>query len=97
MCLKARAVGAMLQDIGVLGRQLLAEDSPYRLIGEKLIERYHDEDLTDLYAEEGKPGISPVILAFDCLPVHRTATGCWRNLQSKHTMTPFVRAFTPPH
>lgn len=44
---------------GVIGR-----GSPYWLVGEELYEQYSDEDFVDLYHAEGKPGISPVMLAF---------------------------------
>lgn len=31
---------------------------------EKLFSRFHEQDFADFYSVEGKPGISPVILAF---------------------------------
>jgi transposase len=50
-------------ETAAVGKVILKEDSPYRLIGEKLFDRYREEDYADLYSTEGKPGISPVILA----------------------------------
>src|SRR5262245_49623048 len=41
----------------------LAADDPYKLIGDLLYEDYHDEDFADLYHKEGKPALSPVMLA----------------------------------
>jgi transposase len=43
---------------------LLKEDSVYRLVGERLFEKITEQDFADLYSTEGKPAISPVILAF---------------------------------
>jgi len=47
-----------------VGKVLLKEESPYRLIGDKLFDKIREQDFADLYSLEGKPGISPVILAF---------------------------------
>jgi transposase len=47
-----------------IGRKLLKENDAYRLIGDQLFEQMHEEDYADLYSAEGKPGISPIILAF---------------------------------
>ncbi|MBN2388647.1 MAG: transposase [Anaerolineales bacterium] len=46
------------------GRVILKEESPYRLIGEKLFEKFSEQDYADLYSPEGKPAILPVILVF---------------------------------
>jgi transposase len=54
----------MPEGIGAWGREILAKESPYRLIGEQLYEQYREEDFADLYAVEGKPGLSPVDLGF---------------------------------
>jgi len=64
MCLKVQEPWAMPEDTGKVGKVILKGDSPYRLIGEKLFERFHEQDYADLYSPEGKPGLSPVILAF---------------------------------
>ena len=64
MRLKAQAPWPMPADTAAVGKVILKEDSPYRLIGEKIFEKFHEDSFTDLYSVEGKPGISPVILAF---------------------------------
>lgn len=64
MCLKAQAPWPMPVEIATVGEALLRDDSPYRLVGDKLFTRLSDTDFADLYSSEGKPGISPVILAF---------------------------------
>ena len=64
MSLKLEAPRPMPADTALVGSKLLPANSPYRLIGEKLYEQYRDEDFADLYSHEGKPAISPVILAF---------------------------------
>ncbi|NJM08659.1 transposase [Candidatus Gracilibacteria bacterium] len=46
-----------------VGERHLAADSPYRLVGDVLYAQYHDEDFADLYHPEGKPALSPVLLA----------------------------------
>lgn len=64
MCLKARPPWPMPAETAAVGKAILKEDSPYRLIGDRLFDRYSEHDYADLYSAEGKPGISPVILAF---------------------------------
>jgi len=64
MCLKVQEPWPMPEETARVGEVILKEDSPYRLIGEKLFERFQEQDYADLYSPEGKPGISPVILAF---------------------------------
>jgi transposase len=54
----------MPQETEKVGKAILKADSPYRLIGEELFEKFHEQEYADLYSAEGKPGISPVILAF---------------------------------
>jgi len=46
-----------------IGQKLLKEKDVYRLIGDQLFEGWNEEEYADLYSAEGKPGISPVILA----------------------------------
>ena len=46
-----------------VGQFLLAKDSAYRLVGEKLFETLSEQEFADLYPSEGQPGLSPVILA----------------------------------
>lgn len=64
MCLKIQPPWPMPPETAAVGKAILKEDSPYRLIGDRLFERYSEYDYADLYSTEGKPGISPVILAF---------------------------------
>lgn len=64
MCLKVRPPWPMPPETAAVGKAILKEDSPYRLIGERLFEGCRENDYADLYSMEGKPGISPVILAF---------------------------------
>ncbi len=64
MCLKAQRPWPMPTETAAVGAAVLKEDSPYRLTGDKLFDQLSDVDFADLYSAEGKPGISPVILAF---------------------------------
>ena len=64
MCLKVQPPWPMPAETAAVGKVILRADSPYRLIGEQLFERFSEQDYADLYSPEGKPGISPVILAF---------------------------------
>ena len=64
MCLKIRPPWPMPEETRRIGESLLDEDDPYRLIGEQLFATLNEEEFGDLYSSEGKPGISPVILAF---------------------------------
>jgi transposase len=64
MCLKIHPPWPMPEETKRIGRKLLKENDPYRLIGDQLFEQLHEEEYADLYSAEGKPGISPVILAF---------------------------------
>ncbi len=64
MCLKTRSPWPMPEETGRIGKMLLGENDPYRLIGDQLFAKWKEEEFADLYAREGKPGYSPVILAF---------------------------------
>ena len=64
MCLKVKQPWKMPEATGRIGKLLLKENDPYRLIGDQLFERWEEEEFADLYSHEGKPGYSPVILAF---------------------------------
>ena len=64
MSLKPKPPRAMPADIAQLGAKLLRPESPYRLVGDQLYAEYREADFVDLYATEGKPGLSPVDLAF---------------------------------
>ena len=64
MCLKIQSPWAMPAETERIGRKLLKENDVYRLIGDRLFEQLNEEEYADLYSAEGKPGISPIILAF---------------------------------
>jgi transposase len=64
MCLKVQLPWPMPAETAAVGKVILKADSPYRLIGELLFEKFSERDYVDLYSPEGKPAISPVILAF---------------------------------
>lgn len=64
MSLKPQPPRPMPPEMAAWGAKHLAADDPYKLIGDTLYEHYHDEDFADLYHKEGKPGLSPVLLAF---------------------------------
>jgi len=64
MCLKVQTPWALPEETGRIGKMLLKQNDPYRLIGEELFEKWEEEGFADLYSNEGKPGYSPVILAF---------------------------------
>lgn len=64
MCLKAQPPWSMPKETGEIGAQILAPDSVYKLVGDELFALFKEEDFADLYSEEGKPAISPVILGF---------------------------------
>jgi transposase len=64
MCLKAQSPWPMPKETGQIGKNLMEENDPYRLIGDQLFGKWREEEFADLYSSEGKPGYSPVILAF---------------------------------
>jgi transposase len=64
MSLKVKAPWAMPAETAAVGKAILGEESAYRLIGEKLFDKFQEQDFIELYSVEGKPAISPVILAF---------------------------------
>jgi transposase len=64
MCLKIQSPWPMPEETGRIGKMLLEENDPYRLSGDQLFEKWKEEEFADLYSSEGKPGYSPVILAF---------------------------------
>jgi len=64
MSIKPQPPREMPEELARIGSKLLAPESPYRLVGEKLYAKYRDEDYADLYPVEGQPGLSPVDLAF---------------------------------
>ena len=64
MCLKIKPSWPMPVETERIGRRLLKENDVYRLIGDQLFAQMNEEEYADLYSVEGKPGISPIILAF---------------------------------
>lgn len=64
MSLKPQPSRPMSPEIAAWGAQYLSEASAYKLIGDTLYAEYHDEEFADLYHREGKPALSPVLLAF---------------------------------
>ena len=64
MCLKIQTPWPMPVETERIGKRILEEHDPYRLIGDQLFEKWREEEFADLYSSEGKPEYSPVILAF---------------------------------
>src|SRR6266496_2026857 len=64
MSLKPQPSRPMPEDLARLGAVLLPEDSPYRLIGDRLYAQYDNAAFADLYHAEGKPALPPVDLLF---------------------------------
>jgi len=64
MCLKVHGPWPMPVETAAVCQNLLPENSPYRLIGERLFDEFPERAYADLYSPEGKPAVSPVILAF---------------------------------
>lgn len=64
MSLKPQPSRPMPEDLAHLGAILLPEDSPYRLIGDRLYALYDNAAFADLYHKEGKPALPPVDLLF---------------------------------
>jgi transposase len=64
MSLKIEPPRPMPAVTAAVGRALLKENSPYRLIGEQIYGEFSDEAFADLFSIEGQPAISPTILAF---------------------------------
>lgn len=64
MCLKIKPPWPMPVETERIGQKLLAEKDAYRLIGDQLFEKLNEEEYADLYSVEGKPAISPILLAF---------------------------------
>lgn len=63
MSLKPQPPRPMPPELAAWGAAHLPATSPYRLVGDTLYDQYHDEDFADLYHPEGKPALSPVLLA----------------------------------
>jgi len=63
MCLHPRYPSEISLEIAEWGRQILAEDNPYRLIGDRLGDLLCDEDFAALYSPIGGSALSPTMLA----------------------------------
>jgi transposase len=63
MTLRERDPREMPEDIGELGRQVLREADPYRVIGEQLADIVEDAQFAALYDATGRAAISPSVLA----------------------------------
>ncbi|RPI50433.1 MAG: IS1182 family transposase [Chloroflexi bacterium] len=63
MSLKPKQPRPMPEELRKL-THLFPENSVYRLVGDKLYEKYDEADYVDLYHAEGQPGLSPVLLTF---------------------------------
>jgi transposase len=61
----------MPPEIQAWGDKHLPTDSLYRLVGDTLYPQFRDEDFVDCYHPEGKPGLSPVLLALVTVFQHR--------------------------
>ena len=64
MCLKIQPSWPMPIETEKIGQKLLNENDVYRMIGDRLFAQLNEQEYADLYSAEGKPGISPVLLAF---------------------------------
>lgn len=64
MCLKAQPSWQMPEETGEIGAKILGENNVYRLVGDELFTLFTEADFADVYSEEGKLAISPVILGF---------------------------------
>lgn len=63
MSLKLQPPREMALELAAWGAQHLSDDDPFKFIGDLLYDDYHDEDFADLYHREGRPAISPVLVA----------------------------------
>jgi len=63
MTLRIRELSKMPADTAELGRKLLKEDDPYRVIGDRLSDIVRDEDFATMYAETGRDAVWPSLLA----------------------------------
>ena len=63
MSLKPQPPRPLPPEMAIWGATHLDEDDPYKLIGDLFYEGYRDEDFADLYHKEGKPALSPMLVA----------------------------------
>jgi transposase len=64
MSLKTHFPEEIPEETRRLVEPLLSEDSVYRLIGQEAEQMVGDEEFEDMYADEGRPGVNAVVLAF---------------------------------
>lgn len=63
MSLKDQFPSEIPEDTRQLVERLVSEDSVYRLLGQKADEILSDADFVEMYDEEGRPAINPVLLS----------------------------------
>jgi transposase len=63
MSLKVQPIGPIPEDIAQVVRQTLPATDPLVVIGDRLSTFVSDESFADLYPAEGKPALSPALLA----------------------------------
>jgi transposase len=93
MSLKPQPPRAMRPELAAWGANHLDDDDPYKLIGDLLYEDYRDEDFADLYHKEGRPALSPVLVALvlvlqalENLPDRKAADAVKCNLKWKYAL-----------
>ena len=64
MSLKPQPPRPQSPELAAWGAKHLVDGDFYKLIGDVLYEQYRDEEFADCYHAEGRPAISPVLLAF---------------------------------
>jgi transposase len=63
MSLKPQPPRAIPPEIAAWGAKHLSDGDLYKLVGDTLYPQYRDEDFADCYHPEGKPALSPALLA----------------------------------
>jgi transposase len=63
MSLKPQPPRELPPEIAAWGAKHLSDGDLYKLVGDTLYPHYRDEDFADCYHPEGKPALSPVLLA----------------------------------
>jgi transposase len=64
MCLKPQPPRPIPEPTAALVAGLFDKGEVYQFIGDVLFDQFRDEDFADLYHKEGKPALSPILLAF---------------------------------
>jgi len=90
MSVKSHVVRPIPPEIAAWRAAHWHDASPYRLVGAELYSVLHDTDFTDLYHPEGKPALSPILLAlvsvfqaFKNLSDRTAARAVWTRLDWK--------------